>query len=63
MEKERLKKLSKQNLRSSKSQTFNNTTAIAVSPDVTVIVHSSHKELIANLEKLRDDLKNKKLHR
>ena len=37
----------------------NNTTTVAISPFVKVIVHSSHKELIANLEEARDALNKK----
>lgn len=56
-----VKKMSRQNLCSSKCQTSNNTTAVVVSSGVTVILPSSHKELIVDLEKLRDDLKNNRL--
>ncbi len=63
MEKEGLKKSSRQNLCSLKCQTSNNTIAVVVSSGVTVITPSSHKELIVDLEKLRDDLKNNRLPR
>ncbi len=62
MEKEGLK-LSQQNLCSSKCQTSNNTTTVVVSSGVTVILPSSNMELIVDLEKLRDDLKNNRLTR
>ena len=56
-----VKKMSRQNSCISKCQTSNNTTAVVVSSGVTVIVPSSQKELLGDLEKLRDDLKNNRL--